>query len=78
MAEEIDTAEDKEKALTIVRAAFEKCEQQEISGIVAIGAFLDHIIGHLVSMNDRQRTAEFLESLGGKVREGIYDQVSDS
>lgn len=69
--------ESKKKALEIVARAFGECEASEISGLIAVGAFLDHIIAHLVSMNDRDMTSQFLESLAGKVRQGIYDQVVD-
>ena len=73
----IDEAEieSKRKALEIVARAFGECETAQIPGLIAVGAFLDHIIAHLVSMNDRELTSQFLESLAGKVRQGIYDQV---
>lgn len=65
--------ESKEKALIIVRDAFEACEKQGISGVVAVGAFLDHILFHLVSMNDREVTASFFQALASKVIDGVYD-----
>jgi len=75
--EAIDEAEieSKRKALEIVARAFGECETAGVSGLIAVGAFLDHIIAHLASMNDRDMTSQFLESLAGKVRQGIYDQV---
>ena len=65
--------ESKKKALIIVRDAFETCEKQGVSGVIAVGAFLDHILFHLVSMNDREVTASFLQVLASKVIDGIYD-----
>ena len=65
--------ESKKKALIIVRDAFEACEKQRVSAVVAVGAFLDHILFHLVSMNDREVTASFLQALASKVIDGIYD-----
>lgn len=69
--------EAKRKALKIVGEAFGRCEDEDIDGLVAIGAFLDHIIAHLVSMNDKAITAEFLETLAVRVRDGIYDDAAD-
>ncbi len=65
--------ESKKKTLIIVRDAFEACEKQGVSGVMAVGAFLDHILFHLVSMNDREVTAFFLQALATKVTDGIYD-----
>ena len=65
----------KRKALRIAGEAFGRCEEEGIDGIIAIGVFLDHIIAHLVSMNDKAMTAEFLETLATRVRDGIYDHT---
>ncbi|MBL6933902.1 MAG: hypothetical protein ISR48_00660 [Alphaproteobacteria bacterium] len=69
--------ESKKKALIIVRDAFEACEKQGVSGVMAVGAFLDHILFHLVSMNDREVTASFLQALATKVTDGIYDMEEE-
>lgn len=66
----------KKTALVIVGEAFMKCEEANVSGIMAIGAFLDHIICHLVSRNGREMTSDFLIALSRKVMEGIYDPVA--
>ncbi len=66
----------KRKALQIAGEAFGRCEEENIDGIIAIGVFLDHIIAHLVSMNDKAVTAEFLETLATRVRDGIYDNAA--
>ncbi len=65
----------KRKALQIAGEAFGHCEEEGIDGIIAVGVFLDHIIAHLVSMNDKTVTAEFLETLANRVRDGIYDHA---
>ena len=65
----------KRKALRIAGEAFGRCEEEGVDGIIAVGVFLDHIIAHLVSMNDKTMTAEFLETLATRVRDGIYDHA---
>ncbi|MAG22827.1 MAG: hypothetical protein QF386_07440 [Alphaproteobacteria bacterium] len=69
--------ESKKKALIIARDAFEACEKQGVSGVMAVGAFLDHILFHLVAMNDREVTASFLQALAAKVIDGVYDAAEE-
>ena len=69
--------ESKKKALVIIRDAFKRCEDENVSGIMAVGGFLDHIILHLTNLNGQDRTAEFLDTLSSKVREGIYGSEVD-
>ena len=63
----------KQKAFLIIRAAFARCEAEDINGMVALGAFLDHMIAHLVDLNGRDVTAGFMDKLAQNVRSGVYD-----
>ena len=68
--------EQKKIASAIVLKAREDCRSKGINPYIAIGAFIDEIIRELSSTNSDDKIADFLKSIAGKVKLGLYRKKS--
>ncbi len=64
--------EQKKIASAIVLKAREECRKKKINPYIAIGAFIDETIRELSTLNTDDKVADFLVSIAGKVKSGIY------
>ncbi len=64
--------EQKKLASSIVLKARAECRKRKIDPYIAIGAFIDEIIRELSIVNSDEKISEFLTSIAGKVKQGIY------
>ena len=64
--------EQKKLASAIVLKAREECRKKKIDPYIAIGTFIDEIIRELSKVNSDEKISEFLVSIAGKVKSGIY------
>ena len=64
--------EQKKLASAIVLKAREECRKKRIDPYIAIGTFIDEIIRELSTVNSDEKISEFLVSIAGKVKSGIY------
>ena len=62
----------KKIASAIVLKAREECRKKKIDPYIAIGAFIDEIIRELSTLNSDEKVSEFLVSIAGKVKLGMY------
>ncbi len=68
----MDQKNQKRLASAIVLKAREECRDKKIDPYIAIGAFIDETIRELSKVNSDEKVAEFLVSIAGKVRLGMY------
>ena len=68
----MDQKDQKKLASAIVLKAREECRKRKIDPYIAIGAFIDETIRELSKVNSDERVAEFLISIAGKVKLGMY------
>tara|TARA_Y100000766_G_C18659024_1_gene484217 strand:- start:170 stop:394 length:225 start_codon:yes stop_codon:yes gene_type:complete len=68
----MDSKTQKKLASAIVLRAREECRKKKIDPYIAIGAFIDEIIRELSTVNSDEKVAEFLVSIAGKVKLGMY------
>ena len=52
--------------------AREECRKRKIDPYIAVGAFIDETIRELSKVNSDEKVAEFLISIAGKVKSGMY------
>ena len=64
--------EQKKLASAIVLKARAECSKKKINPYIAIGAFIDETIKELSIVNSDEKVAEFLVSIAGKVKLGMY------
>ncbi len=64
--------EQKKIASAIVLKAREECRIKKINPYIAVGAFIDEIIKELSTVNSNEKVANFLVSIAGKVKSGMY------
>ncbi len=64
--------EQKKLASSIVLKARAECRKRKIDPYIAIGAFIDETIRELTMVNSDEKISEFLTSIAGKVKQGIY------
>ena len=64
--------EQKKIASAIVLKAREECRIKKINPYIAVGAFIDEIIKELSIVNSNEKVANFLVSIAGKVKSGMY------
>ncbi len=62
----------KKIASAIVLKAREECRKKKIDPYIAIGAFIDEIIRELSTLNSDEKVSDFLVSIAGKVKLGMY------
>ena len=62
---------DQKLASAIVLKARE-CRKRKIDPYIAVGAFIDETIRELSKVNSDEKVAEFLISIAGKVKLGMY------
>ena len=62
----------KKLASAIVLKAREECRKRKIDPYIAVGAFIDETIRELSKVNSDEKVAEFLISIAGKVKLGMY------
>tara|TARA_B100000900_G_C20425241_1_gene652646 strand:- start:82 stop:300 length:219 start_codon:yes stop_codon:yes gene_type:complete len=68
----MEEKEQKKLASAIVLKAREECRKKKINPYIAIGAFIDEIIRELSKLNSDEKVSEFLVSIAGKVKSGMY------
>ena len=68
--------EQKKLASAIVLKARAECRTKKIDPYIAIGAFIDETIRELSTLNSDEKVSEFLVSIAGKVRSGVYSKKS--
>ena len=68
----MDQKNQKKLASAIVLQAREECRKRKIDPYIAIGAFIDETIRELSKVNSDDKVAEFLVSIAGKVKLGMY------
>ena len=68
----MEEKEQKKLASAIVLKAREECRKKKINPYIAIGAFIDEIIRELSTLNSDEKVSEFLVSIAGKVKSGMY------
>ena len=64
--------EQKKIASAIVLKARAECSKKKINPYITIGAFIDETIRELSTVNSDEKVSEFLISIAGKVRSGMY------
>jgi hypothetical protein len=64
--------EQKKMASAIVLKARAECGKKKINPYITIGAFIDETIRELSTVNSDEKVSEFLISIAGKVRSGMY------
>ena len=68
----MDEKQQKKLASAIVLKAREECRKKKIDPYIAVGAFIDETIRELSKVNSDEKVAEFLISIAGKVKLGMY------
>ena len=68
----VNEKEQKKIASAIVLKAREECRIKKINPYIAVGAFIDEIIKELSTVNSNEKVANFLVSIAGKVKSGMY------
>lgn len=68
----MDEKQQKKLASAIVLKAREECRKKKIDPYIAVGAFIDETIRELSTINSNEKVAEFLVSIAGKVKLGMY------
>ncbi len=68
----MDQKDQKKLASAIVLKAREECRKRKIDPYIAVGAFIDETIRELSKVNSDEKVAEFLISIAGKVKLGMY------
>ena len=68
----MDEKQQKKLASAIVLKAREECRKKKIDPYIAVGAFIDETIRELSTINSNEKVAEFLVSIDGKVKLGMY------
>jgi len=64
--------EQKKLASEIVLKARDECREKKIDPYIAVGAFIDETIRELSMVNSDEKVSEFLISIAGKVKLGMY------
>tara|TARA_B100001248_G_C27008318_1_gene286494 strand:+ start:54 stop:278 length:225 start_codon:yes stop_codon:yes gene_type:complete len=64
--------EQKKLASEIVLKARDECREKKIDPYIAVGAFIDETIRELSKVNSDEKVSEFLISIAGKVKLGMY------
>ncbi len=70
----MDEKQQKKLASAIVLKAREECRKKKIDPYIAVGAFIDETIRELSIINSNEKVAEFLVSIAGKVKLGMYNK----
>jgi len=68
----MDQKDQKKLASAIVLKAREECRKRKIDPYIAVGAFIDETIREISKVNSDEKVAEFLISIAGKVKLGMY------
>ena len=68
----MDEKRQKKLASALVLKAREECRKKKIDPYIAVGAFIDETIRELSTINSNEKVAEFLVSIAGKVKLGMY------
>ncbi len=68
----MDLKDQKKIASAIVLKAREECRKKKIDPYVAVGAFIDEIIKELSIVNSNDKVSDFLISIAGKVKSGMF------